>query len=419
MTNKNYKILLLAVLLLASVLMVACAGGEAGTTSGESSAPLGELTYTVTVKDAFGEPCFQGVAVQFMQDGQRIAMQPCDANGVATKNLTAGEYEVTLAFSAGEENYYYQSATVSAEAPACELTLCQRPAVEPEVILIGTTETEMQPLVNGTTYVELTPGVRNYFLYTPAEAGNFEFSLLGETPATIGHYGTIHYVMEQTIAPVNNNVFTVSIKASMVGTSGGGTNVLVIGVDADSATSCVLGIRRIGDPIKTIEDEPWTIYEATTKPTAFELPAGVTLTDFDFTKEYTVVLNETDGYYHLNSADGPVVYMRLTEDSEYMDCYEYILDHTSVTKYFFDENGTFQKKENYSDCLYEYITCADGKEGVYPLTEDLKYIVQQHGGYQGWWDPESLSYLFKDLDGNPEPGINHEIAWLLMCCYGE
>ena len=129
--------------------------------------------------------------------------------------------------------------------------------------------------------------------------------------------------------------------------------------------------------------------------------------------------NESDGFYHLDTANGPLVLMRLTEDSEYMVSYQTILDHTGVTKYFYNEDGSFDKKEKYSDCLFEYIACADAATGVYPLTKDLAYIVQQHGGYQGWWEPDSMAYLFVDMDGNPEPDINHDIAWLLMCCYAE
>lgn len=419
MNKKTIKTFLLAVLLVVAMLLAACNTPEETTSQPESSAPAGELTYTVTVKDAFGEPCTAGVVVQFLQNGERVAMQPCDANGVASKSLTAGEYEISLSFSDGEENYYYEKTTVTAEVTSAEVTLCDRITAEAQVVAVGSSDIEMYPLEIGTTYVELTPGVRNYFLFTPTIAGNFEFSLIGETKATVGYYGSPHYVMENSVATVTDNVFTVSIRASMIGSGDGGTNVMVLGIDADTATSCVLGIRRIGDPIKTVEDEPWIVYEAEKAPSAFELPEGTKLNDFDFTKEYTLVYNETDGFYHLNTADGPLVYMRLTEDSEYMDSYKTILDHTSVSKYFYDEAGNFQKKENYAQCLTEYIACADAASGVYPLTEDLKYIVQQHGDYLGWWNPESLSYLFVDMDGNPEPDINLDIAWLLMCCYGE
>ena len=419
MIYKTVKTYLLIALLTVAMLLAACSSSAGETSDGDSSVPAGELTYTVTVKDAFGDPCTAGVAVQFLQNGERVAMQPCDENGVATKTLTAGDYEVSLAFSGGEEGYYYEKATVTAEVTSAEVTLCGRITAEAQVIAVGSSDIETYPLGIGTTYVELTPGVRNYFLFTPTVAGNFEFSLIGETKATVGYYGSPHYVMENSVATVTDNVFTVSIKASMIGSGEGGTNVLVLGVDADIETSCIFGIRRIGDPIKTIEDEPWTVYKAEKAPEAYQLPAGTTLKEFDFTKEYTLVYNETDGFYHLDSADGPLVLMRLSEDSEYMDSYQTILEHTGVTKYFYDEEGNFDRKETYSECLMEYIACADEAMGVYPLTEDLKYIVQQHGDYQGWWDPESRAYLFVDLDGNPEPGINHDIAWLLMCCYVE
>ena len=61
----------------------------------------------------------------------------------------------------------------------------------------------------------------------------------------------------------------------------------------------------------------------------------------------------------------------------------------------------------------------DENEGVYPLTKDLKYIIQQRGEYVGWWDIESNGYIFKDADGNNLADINADIAWLMMCCYIE
>ena len=75
------------------------------------------------------------------------------------------------------------------------------------------------------------------------------------------------------------------------------------------------------------------------------------------------------------------------------------------------------KKESYTECLLEYLEYMDEDTGVYPLTEDLKYIIQNNGDHSGWWDEESSSYLFKDDAGNKVPGINPEISWLFMCCY--
>jgi hypothetical protein len=419
-TQNSFRIVTFAtaLLLLVSLLMTSCAPGE--TTSGAESSLLAEdIAYTVTVKDGFGTPWSNGVVAQFMKGDEKIAMQPCDANGVATKMLPAGEYTVTLGFSDSSNAFHYESVILNAENSSAEILLYQAVSGEADVLTIETTDHDIYPVENGTTYLKLAAGARNYFLYTPSQAGNYEFCILSGD-VTFGYYGAPHYVMETPAVEVENNRFTISIRASMIGTGDGGTSSFVLGVDpAEETESCVIGIRRIGDPIKTIEDEPWIIYKATTEPEAYQLPESTKLVDFDFTKEYTLVLNDTDGYYHLNSADGPLVLMRLTEDSEYMDCYKTILEHTGVTKYFYDADGNFDKKENYGECLLSYIECADPVSGTYPLTEDLKYIVQQHGDYQGWWDPESRAYLFVDLNGNPEPDINHEIAWLLMCCYAE
>jgi hypothetical protein len=96
-----------------------------------------------------------------------------------------------------------------------------------------------------------------------------------------------------------------------------------------------------------------------------------------------------------------------------------MLERSGVSKYFYDENGNFVKKESYSECLTEYLDYVDLDEGVYPMTEDLKYIIQQRGEYVGWWNPESSSYIFKDINGLNLTDINNEIAWLLMSCYIE
>ena len=67
--------------------------------------------------------------------------------------------------------------------------------------------------------------------------------------------------------------------------------------------------------------------------------------------------------------------------------------------------------------MLKYIENADEQSGVYPLTEDLMYIIQQQGAQAGWFDETGVGYLFKDKDGNKVIGINNEISWLFMCRY--
>ena len=84
---------------------------------------------------------------------------------------------------------------------------------------------------------------------------------------------------------------------------------------------------------------------------------------------------------------------------------------------YYDENGKFIRKESYNECLLEYIAVMDEKAGVYPLTDDLKYIIQQRGDHYGWFDADGGQYLFKDQNGEKIPGINKEISWLFPCRY--
>ena len=210
----------------------------------------------------------------------------------------------------------------------------------------------------------------------------------------------------------------------MIGTGDTGTSTYVIGIDLENADNkeCILCIERTGDYQKTIEDEPWTIYKKTVELAEYNLPEGAVIKEFDLTAStdtYNLVFNEEDGFYHLNTADGPLVLMRLAEDCDYIACFKTILDRSGVSRYFYDEDGNFTKRESYSECLLEYIEYVDAVEGVYPLTEDLKYIVTQRGEYVGWWDTENPGYIFKDGNGNNDLTINTELAWLLMCCYVE
>lgn len=382
----------------------------------------GEKTYKVTVKDALGNPYTSGIVVKFMQGDKQVAMQACDENGTATKTLPSGKYNIAFNFAGDVTEYHYDSnVKVTASKREIDVILAYKNTTEPESLYAEGKECNAYNVKVGCTYVELTPDSRNYFLFVPKEAGNYEFSIAEGTNAQIGYYGAPHYVQSDSAAEVKDNKFSISVKSSMIGTSGAGTAIFVIGIDADKKTKdCVLGIERIGDPIKTIEDEPWTVYQKTVELQDYVLPSNAEIEEFDLTAStdtYKLVFNEEDGYYHLDSADGPLVLVRLAEDCEYIACFKTMLDRSGVSKYFFDEDENFIKKESYSECLLEYIEYVDPDEGVYPLTEDLKYIIQQRGDYVGWWDSEGNSYMFKDMDGNNLTDINNEIAWLFMCCY--
>ena len=407
---KNMKkicALLLAAVLCMSVLS-ACGGSS-------------EPTYKVKVVDAVGSPV-SGVVVKFMQNGTQAGMQVVNENGVAEKVLPKGDYTLELQFTNSDIVYQYDqsSLTMSASKTELEIVLSIALGDKTQTIYAGGKEHEAYYVTAGGTEIPLKADDRSYFLFAPTESGTYEFSLTGSN-AAIGYYGAPHYVQEMSAAEVVDNKFTVSVRPDMIGTGNTGTTVLVIGVDAGEG-SAVLGIQRIGDHEWSVSDEPWIVYEATTVPTAYTLPAGSNLGEFDLTAAtdtYKLVL-DASGFYHLDSENGPLVLVRLGKNAQvkYLDPYETILEKTGINCYFYKdaEKKEFERKENYVECVNAYIACVDEASGLYPLTEDLKYVIQNNGNHQGWWDMNG-NYIFRDEMGNNIVDINPDIAWLFMCCY--
>lgn len=420
MKRKNQaKALFLALMMvLCTLLMAACGGGEGGGQSGT------DAEYTVTITDPTGTPITSGVVVKFMQNGTQAAMQTVNENGKAIKTMPKGDYTVELQFTGSGTKYTYDDSNTSLSADKTDLTIELYNVLGDktmDVTINGEVHT-LHYVEPGCTAVELNKDSRTYFLYTPTSTGLFEFSVLG-TDAAIGYYGTNFAVMDHTITEVVDNKFTISVRAANLGDETSGTFVAVIGIDP-SETDGVLCIERIGEPNWSVSDEPWTIYETTATLSSYTLPAGTKLAEFDLTAStdtYNIVYNEADGFYHLDSENGPLVYVQLggteSENAGYAAPFQVILTHENVSRYFYNDDGKFIKKESYSKCLREYIEYMDAESGVYPLTEDLKYIIQNRGIQSGWFDPENKGYLFVDSSGAHVPGINNEISWLFMCRY--
>lgn len=367
--------------------------------------------YSVTVTDANGNVFTSGVIVQFLQDGQQVAMQPVNSTGAAVKNLPRGSYTVDLMFTDSNAAYYYDKAelTLSAEKTDLHIALKQMPVGQPQELHAGNGSYQAYYVKSGATWVSLKPGM-NYFLFSAEKSGTYKVSAPADV-AELGYYGMPHFVQESSALEVVDNTVTISIKETML------QGVFVFGLKASADSGCTLLIERIGDPQWDVTDEPWTVYKPTAQLSQYTLPAGSKLTDFDLTAaSYDLVLG-SDGFYHLNDANGPVVVVYLGVPSKYLDSFQTIVDNSSVSKYFYDENGNFLKKESYNECLLSYFEVMDANAGVYPLTEDLKYIIQQRGDYYGWWDSASKGYIFADDQGNADLTINSDVAWLFPCAY--
>lgn len=399
--------ILVAVLAISMLLALCSCGKDVG-----QDADNGMANYQVKVLDGQGNPLTDGVIVKFFQNGEQIAMQPVNGEGIAAKELAKGDYTVELTFTNSDVNGYYDTAAavLSADKTSLELTLINKLGNATYDLVVGGEDHIGYIVSAGSTYVTVKANVRNYFLFAPTEAGTYEFRI-DNAQIKLGYYGAPHFVQSQSAVEVINNTVTISVSASALG----GTYVIGLdGLDAD--TDAVFGIIRTGDPAITISDMPWTEYKTTHTPSPYTLNlGGKSLKYVDIkgkTEDTVIAYNNADGYYHFGTADGPIVLVHLGKKAPYVSLQTVIEGDglgggAPIREYFFDQNGNFLKKEDYTNILRTYFENMDASAGVYPLTKDLEYIIKN--GCNGWWDKESPDYIFTDC--------NPEIGWMFALCY--
>lgn len=417
---------LLLVAVLVCSLLPAC-GQDANPTT---AAPTLSATakYTVTVVDLLGNP-MSNVGVKFFQNGDQVGMSMTGDTGVASKELDRGQYTVVLSFTDVEHVYYYdEAAAVLTETTTdLEIAVAYKMGDSTKELYVEEEIFHAYEVDEGCTYVNLANTGRNYFLFTPERAGVYAFSLMG-MEAQIGYYGTPFFIYAETAAEVVDGVFTITIEQSMIGVNGTGTTQLVIGVDSDKAdVNGYLCINWLEEPPKALE---WESYPSSYKPSKYTLPEGLTIHEFDLAAEtYELVYNEQDQYYHLNSADGPIVLVRLLSENPYSGfAFGNILLGSNVGAHHYDENGELINKILYNDCLQQYLGeitgtgedkkftggMCDDTYGVYPLTKDLETILKDYGTYKGTWDSTSPEFMLGGVIG-----LNPENGWLMYCCYAQ
>lgn len=438
MTIRRIGCLVLAVLMLCATL---CACGNtqpSSTPKNDDNTPTNNPTdpaketalYQVTVIGVDGKPATSGVFVKFMQNGEQAAIQNTNVSGVAEKELEKGDYTVELMFSGGAK-YHFDTTDLTLSKTKTQLTinLCLEQNMAAEELYGG--EMIAYPLATGNTYVTLKPG-RNYFLFQPTESGEYElFTDNGEFK--VSYLGGKFFIQEIDIGkPADNNGTGLSLSNGMVTPD----NSFVIGVDnpGEGDIKTVLHAKRVSEYIDT--SIPRENYVPKHPLTAWTKPANTTVNQFNIRSNttYNLVLDETTGFYHLDSVDGPLVVVFLGASAAsynaYLAPYDTILKNSAVTAYFKNEDGTYNKCEDYTNCLQQYIGiwdenkpngnggvgayeggCIDRDSGMYPLTEDLMHIIKCNGEYNGWWDSSDARYIFQDVVVNPEN------AWLFMCGY--
>ena len=388
-----------------------------------------EFTYTVKVTDMFGK-AQSGVNVTvWNSEGQKVHTGVTDESGLLTMKSAAGNYRVELAFEGTA--YYYDTATAVLSAQRTSVTIqlanyldTSKPGTKKLYVLNGA---KTYLLEQGGTYIETNSGKVYYcvepdmegycmFVFTPTTGGTYKFAV-NNPNAEIVNFNTPNYTakIDSSIGSEDNSV-SCSVGYSTIENSGGYNMVIGVKV-AEGTEGVVVSISRVGEPDWSVESEPWSEEwkHGHTHTDACTLTGNVTYVDINAASgKYELYYNETTGFYQLYQ-NGPVVYVDM--DHSLLSFYKIIKGDgvaggAPIRKYFYDSDGKFIKKEDYTDTFVEYFNLDENdvaQSKYHPLTKELMYMIQQGGGE--WWNPNSPSCNETLIAANPE------YAWMFAFCY--
>ncbi len=446
--KKNTKIqalsVLLALLLCMSVLLAACEGNEQGTTetqgadAPEQSTEATEnttdapeqsteantettteevttepepekVTYAVTVIGSDGN-ARQGAVVRFYKGEEQVTMVATGADGTASAALLPDTYAVVIDNILGEQ-YQTEGCVVTPESPTLTVRLFGLPTAGEEIYAYSPAADDYVAyktgrINEGEYWIALTAGDMTYLLFVASRGGVFRLSVDADLPLSIGYFGSTSFVLTESVAVEENNAIEIEVYDDMVY-----NYAFVIGIAAEDAavSACNLCVEYVDERETTVEDLPWNDLMPSGALAAFTKPAG-TLKNFDVMDDgLQVVYNETDGYYHVGSAQGPVLMLNFDKDSPYLDALTTVCGNQRLGVYVYDEQGNVISKDSYNELIWAYVEVAD--DGYYPLDQTLADAMRAIGEYMGWYDASSPMSLFGAAPVVPEH------AHLFACVY--
>lgn len=359
-----------------------------------------ESEYTVEIVDQDGNP-YNNLLVRFdSEDGSISVTESVPATGKVKVMLPETNYTVTLVFTAANTmGYETTTAKLTAKNPSLKIQVVPYVTGESEMVFVNDADYEAIHVGMGSFYVDLTDVDIRFFLFTPEETGVYTFTTTNSN-AAIGYWSTSFFAFDCSSEYVKDNVCTLEVK------SVGPTYVISV-KGGEGISGTVLKIKRNGDAQQ--DTTIYETYEGSTTPTApFVADVTGSKNYLDLAVEQTLVKG-ADGFYHLGSADGPLVYMDLTH-ARFNISVSAVVNNSPMLKYEYDANGKPVKRIDYTPCMLSYVENADANLGVYALTDDLMTILQNHGEHAGWYDKDGQNYLFDGeevLEGN---------GWMFLLC---
>ncbi len=235
----------------------------------------------------------------------------------------------------------------------------------------------------------------------------YEYTVFCFEPTEVGKY-TLS-CEEQQLGIAGYNWVTVPLSADTVNSdaiewscTSVGQSVIIAVESGDGAV--VITIVR--EDLVQKEEIRWTIYENQVTPEKFtfsgDTEALLAVNTADNTVDSAVL--GADGFYHLNAANGPILYAKLKDPQMSLAT---VMEHGGLKNVVQDADNTVLSKTDYNAAVGDYVACADPKTSLYPLTVDLIEVFQCVGEYQNWYG--NLGFVGGHLDD----------AWMFACYYNE
>lgn len=401
----------------------------------EGPATEGKIIYNIKVVDAFGAPVPDMIVNLFCGDDS-VAVKITNSEGVVKCDdddaLADGSYTFKIIDPHNKPFYYDESVcTLKDGEETVTVTLYSTTDGLINENLYPADSSNDEPVAapalrDGGYHLELAKG-KNYFVFVPTVRGRYHIEIINNDDLTVGYHGSPFFVQPNDLAgnTVGDAVFRTEeglffdIRSFNIGEDYASTSRYVLMIEAENDTDAIVTVKCVEDIPLSVEELPWDDITLSEEPKdyvpEFDTDDGYVFEYVDITDEnLTIVYNSADGFYHVGSADGPVVLVQLTVASRYLDAsFSKIAETASFTCYVYGDDGELIAKRNYHNMMLKYIEKAHAELGVYPLTEGIKNALIDIGNAWGWYEEDGINNIF----GEDAPSVIAENAYLFACGY--
>ena len=261
-------------------------------------------------------------------------------------------------------------------------------------------------LTVGSTAVTADGDLTTIYVFTPTKVGLYRVSV-DDPAATLSFwYGTAQYV-SQPADSTTDGALTVTCTAV-------GQRLLIGLADTTAATVTITEEPGYVAPPRVV----YETYRNEHNPSWWFSMPDDPLTAVDITKPQTVVA-DSKGIYHLNTVDGPTLYVNMRA-TFWTDLYLWYYPEdvegeewppVDVLRGRREEKNGVIYCYDFLEAMYDYADALD-YDGYYYLTVDLANFIQMFGRDQGWFIPR-----YSPFDSIRQEQFIEESAWLVNTYY--